>query len=697
MTDYFVNINGGRGTQDGTTFANACSALTQLTSAPAAGSRIKLQSIASVTQANTIQCTNQSLTATLGSAQTLTIYGDGAWTGNTNVTGTSSTTRKEGSNSGSLAIASAFTTGSAGYFATGTLNCSTYQKISFWINTSIVVAANTLQIQLCSDTIGAVAVNSFTIPYATIANTWHLFTLDFGGALGAVINSVGVNCLLDPGTVTVLIDDIIACTATGLNMSQLFIIGNYAYGFKSINGTSVVFDQGPSSVQAAGRGFWHPNGTATYNLVTQEVIPLGATQTLSTTNASMLISGGWDSTAMTTQSGQTWFDDLSGVYNCLTLAAKAASTEYIGGARCGSNAMLYSATTVTSAVNVDLTNTDSNGTAVLGGTGNFLAVNGIASNCYFGNFVSNSNLGFPLSVVNVTYNNCVVYSAGSGFITSAGFNSYGVFLNGCMGANNTGTPFTLSTGTIWSIKNCESYYNAANGFSLGSPGIFFNLTASGNAAVNFDCLSAGCGGLVRVVNATGATATTADIRLQSGVSGDVVFINPTLSSTTKISALGPGRIITQKENGVLGSNNQYNVYGTVLTDSASALSGQAWKFSPTSLIPTAAMPLRLCIGTFEMLANKTLTVSVQAARTSANINGTLRIFGGITPGIPTDVTVALTPTAVSNPGPSSGYSSFSLPSVTPTETCVVEVWAEVYSSSGLSNSFWVDSVTATST
>jgi hypothetical protein len=53
----------------------------------------------------------------------------------------STTTKREGTGSANLAIATAFTTGKAAFKATGTLNLSAYQQVSCMIRSSAVAAA----------------------------------------------------------------------------------------------------------------------------------------------------------------------------------------------------------------------------------------------------------------------------------------------------------------------------------------------------------------------------------------------------------------------------------------------------------------------------------------------------------------------------------------------------------------------------
>jgi hypothetical protein len=160
--------------------------------------------------------TNQSKTVTLSGAVTANVdLCETAWTASTNVTATASaSTFKEGTKCASLAIASGFTTGLCAYHAMSATDFSGYQQLSFWVQVNTAVAANVLQIKLCSDNAGVTAVNTINIPALNSATQWTAITVDTAGALGASIQSVALYAASDPGTVTVLFDNILACKAS---------------------------------------------------------------------------------------------------------------------------------------------------------------------------------------------------------------------------------------------------------------------------------------------------------------------------------------------------------------------------------------------------------------------------------------------------------------------------------------------------
>jgi hypothetical protein len=154
MGNFYLDFENGNDANDGTTFANRwktfAAGATAARTAP--GDIIRIMASPDETLVGNVTWTNNSRNLTLPSAVTQMVSDcETAWTASSNVTSTvSSATNKQGTNSLSLAIATAFTTGKAAYFATGTLNLSGYQQLSFWIQTSVALAASVLSLRLCS-------------------------------------------------------------------------------------------------------------------------------------------------------------------------------------------------------------------------------------------------------------------------------------------------------------------------------------------------------------------------------------------------------------------------------------------------------------------------------------------------------------------------------------------------------------------
>jgi hypothetical protein len=99
--------------------------------------------------------------------------------------------------------------------ATSPINLSGYQQVSFWFQANATLAAGVLSLRLCSDTAGATTVDTLLLPAYPCANMWQCMTINKGSALGSTINSVALYAESDPGVVTVLLDNIIACKSVG--------------------------------------------------------------------------------------------------------------------------------------------------------------------------------------------------------------------------------------------------------------------------------------------------------------------------------------------------------------------------------------------------------------------------------------------------------------------------------------------------
>ena len=336
MATFYLNYATGSDAASGADWANAWKTLTLGATAAriAPGDIIRIaKSPAPTSLGVTGVWTNLSSTVTLASALTAVIEDcEDAWVASANVTATTSTTNKEGTNSCSLAIAAGFTTGKVAYEAlAGSTDFSGYQQVSFWIRSSVAISAGVLTLDLCSDTIGATSVNSIAIPAIPGTARWQVVTVDTGGALGAAIQSISINAVSDPGTPTILIDNIIACKASSsadsLTLSSL-ISKNSAeqggteawYGIQSINGTTVILDADTNTEAGVGRGYSGTTETVTtYKRETIKTTPGAATSTViqevmdSGTLAlgNIQFQGGYD-TGTGNQTGETFFDGQNG-------------------------------------------------------------------------------------------------------------------------------------------------------------------------------------------------------------------------------------------------------------------------------------------------------------------------------------------------------------------------------------------------
>ncbi len=268
MANKFVDLNGGSDASDGSTFALRKKTLSSAAAVAAAGDVIRVMGKPS-TSSGTATWTKGSALVTLSAAMNQLVYGDGAWTASANVTATANTTAptpKQGSNSSKLVCAAGFTTGMVAYFATGALNLSTYQQLTFWVQSSVALASGALSINLCSDVAGATIVDTVTLNKALNAGQWTAVTIDKGSAFGASIQSVRLTANSSLASTTISLDNISAAkspaSANCLTLNSLISPDNAVwYPVQSISGTTVYVDAQATTAATAAKGYRGATGS----------------------------------------------------------------------------------------------------------------------------------------------------------------------------------------------------------------------------------------------------------------------------------------------------------------------------------------------------------------------------------------------------------------------------------------------------
>ena len=344
MATFYLDYVNGNDSNNGSSWALAWKTITSGATAAriAPGDVIRIAKSPAPTSIGNATWTNLSKTVTLATAQTQTIeLCESAWTASANVTATASTARKEGYYSASLAIEDAFTTGKVAYKSFSALDLSSYQKISFWIQNTATITANYLKVVLCSDTSGNTIVDTFYIPAIPSIYKWLPLTIarNGGGNLGSFIRSIAVYADTDPGTIILYLDDFIACTTDGLNLQSL-ISKNSAeqggmegwYGIQSIDGTTILLDNGINNGPDSGMGY--SGTTETVTTYKRETIKTALAssdyavqeiQDSGTSGSNIEFQGGWN-TSTNQQDGETFFDGLNGSGYGLYLSLKSYTT-----------------------------------------------------------------------------------------------------------------------------------------------------------------------------------------------------------------------------------------------------------------------------------------------------------------------------------------------------------------------------------
>ena len=336
-TIFYLDYELGSDANDGSTWALAWKTITTGATAAriAPGDVIRIAKSPAPVSVGNATWNNLSKTVTLASAQTLGIdYCEVIWTGTGDTTVALvavATDAKEGSYCIRLTLdASPQISILQAYHATGALNLSAYQKISFWIKNSAAIVANNWKVCLCSDTAGATVVDTFLITAIPSTARWLPLTLARvgGGNLGASIQSIAVytDTVAPTASSNILIDDFIACTTSGLNLQSL-ISKNSAeqggtegwFGIQSINGVTVLLDNETNTKANGGQGYSGTTETVTTykrettktDLVATTAIVVQAVQDSGTVGSNIEFQGGYD-TSTTLQTGETFFDGLNG-------------------------------------------------------------------------------------------------------------------------------------------------------------------------------------------------------------------------------------------------------------------------------------------------------------------------------------------------------------------------------------------------
>jgi hypothetical protein len=237
---------------------------------------------------------------------------------------------KEGYGSAKMAIGATLEIERSAHTTITSVDLSGYRQVSFWIKSSVALAAGDFTIRLCSDTGGTTSRNTISIPAIVGASTWTCCTVDYGGALYNGIQSVALYQAVDKGACNIWLDNIIACkdstAADSLSLTSLISLNSNAaggtdpwYGIQSIKGTLVMLDNQTSCTPIIHKGWAGTTTTATtYKRETIKTTQVAAaatvvqaTQEAGTAGAKIIYLGGCN-TSTGDQDGETFFDGANG-------------------------------------------------------------------------------------------------------------------------------------------------------------------------------------------------------------------------------------------------------------------------------------------------------------------------------------------------------------------------------------------------
>lgn len=727
MADFFVDYENGNDANDGTTFANRVQRLTALSGSLSAGDNVRImRSPPPTSLGQAAQWTNGSNLITLTSAVNLIIENcETVWTG-TNANTFISTFNKQGTRSHQANILAGAGAGpfpeKISHFALpSTVDASGYERVSFWFRTNIDRAAGVFELRLCSDTTGDTPVHTIPIP-ALEANIFLPVLWDNGGALSSNINSVSVAILSDPGTPIVYVDNIVACLPASDpdSITHQSLLGKNTAGetwwpIAAIEGTAIYLDRNNDEDHGVEFTNYYPGTTESVTTWKREgvVFPesfggggiqpgtgLDILDDAGSDGFPITISGGWNTTDMTTREDETWINGVYGVGRCFACNGAWAVFEYLAPYRFGAGFRVNSTGTnfvVRNCKAVAMQETTINAFDID-------AADPTIEDCIA---TANNGSGFRVTDVNVSFLRCEAYANLShGFlITSDSGTRRGATLTECVALRNGVDGFAIfgrdqivftdcvarfndsgfnATGNVTStLIDCISTDNLFYGFETsGSAGVpyheLINFTASDNAVE-----------AVRLVREArmvvyGMTSTNHPAVFRIDNRGHALVYG--LISTSDSAIYTEGLSFAERVHlaalklhhyqGDPGDNRIYGLSYAVRTDDGTAAednrrtaSGLAWGIATDGADRDTDFRSRLPIAQVQLQNGVTTTVNVWLKRTSANIDARIICRGRQIAGIDADVIDTLTANGT--------YEQLSL-ALTPTADGVVEIWVEVW-------------------
>ena len=585
-----------------------------------------------------------------------------------------------------------------------TTDFSAYQQVSFWINPSQTIAANSITIKLCSDTVAATPVNTMTITTKLTANTFNCITLNNGSALGSSIQSIGV--FFSSGITTscnISFDNIIACKSTGSvdSLSLNSLIGQNDglwYAIQSISGTTVVLDidAATSSTGGTPRGYHGSTGSAeiwkreAYATTDTTAVPV-IINAGGSSGSVVTISGGWDSSAMSSQTGDTWFDGVANGKE--VISSNGVTINFVTVDHC-------STVRGTDGFKTIGTNwTISNASAVAAGTtGQNFTVNGAGPHTLTSiNSIQGTNTGisFGTNTVKITMTGTSNILSGQ----SAGFSSPAsgvIYGNGAtLTSSNNGTNgLTLAGrfifGTLTTNKNGSSGLNIT---SVNGRVEIASVTSNNNTSNGVNMGGANdvkIYSLSTASNSTGVTFTSQTVTGKLITHNWVSTSDTTQASVSGISTYTDFRFNSHEEGGTAGNNVIRTDGGTIKSQTTTrhTASGVAWQLSPTDTKRDSNYPLSLSVAKVAVNASSLVTITAYLQYSSStNLVAQLRIPANSLGGVgSSDLTAQVS--AASNT-----WQQLTL-TFTPTEQGVVEVFCDTWIiNGGTTDSAYIDDMT----
>ena len=576
------------------------------------------------------------------------------WTASANVTCTVTTADfKQGGECQSIDIAAGFTTGLAAYLTLPLVtDFSAYQQVTFWIKQTAgtIGAAGAVRLRLCTDTVGAVPVHDLNVPALGALNQWFPVKVDVGGALSALINSISFDVVTDNGAQTFRVDNVFAVKslASADSLSLQSLIGKNTAGeswlaVQSVVGARVMLDQVVNTAPGAAPQRGYTGATETVTTYKREplLVPPAAAATTAPSDfsftengsgltTSMTYSAGWDRTAMTSQSGETWLSGQNG--NGVALGNNSGriwiDLDGVFGLSRFNNAYFVGS----NSAEMGLGNIHANNNTC---TTNLSAINLSSVNeFYAGGSRFRGNIGSARN------------NGGNGFGISADQNRFGS-INGAHG--NTAAGIRFGSGANTTVESANAQNNGTSGI------LFNNQSNSANDNLIKSLTTAG--------NATaGVSNTTGGLNyLKNAVIGE--------STEVAVNIIG-GRVVSENHDGVAGNTQVFTSWGRMSSELTvrHTASGVAWAMANTAGYDADTGRFVEEVARVACAANSLVTFKLWMRRTNTGLTFRLMCKGGQIAGVANDVSSAMTAAADT-------WEQVSI-SFTPTETGAVTLTVE---------------------
>lgn len=685
MAIYYVDYTNGNDSWSGNTFNLASTGVSAgpwktISHSLVAGDAVRIAKSTDATLVDTGVWTNNSKQVTLSGIKISGLYSDGTWfvSGISNVTASTSTTRKQGTNSASLAVGAGFAnTGKIGFYdLSAAKDLSAYQQLSFWMRQNVTGPMG-MGIRLCTDPSGNTPLNDFRF-YVYSNGDWNSITLTSGTNLGSAVRSIGLYRESGAGAVTFLIDNIMACkdsnSPDSINLNSL-ISKNSApsgadyswYPIQSITtsggNTLALIDNDVTELGTAGKGYYGTTSTSlTYKRETIPTQPATTTTTIhhiqssgnSETNLIEYL-GGYN-TGNTGQDGYSFFNGANGQGYCFNFSGKG----YVKISKIGTYRYAE-------AIRGQTEHAVLNDIFCGGNTTNGLNITTSAPLLKISGFhnVNNGSLGAELVAVSRGDFQNIFSSNNNGvgwyMDTSCSDNTFNCIE--CNNNTNNGLQI-LATQNNKFVGSNQFKGNTVNGIRFGEGATdnhFYNVVLSGNSTSSVDNVSSS-----RTWNYfyDSVFAESTEVTFDAGTIAD--FNN--------------NKVFSERHDNADNNHVHFHKLYRIETDTGNKVDGSnySWKLSPTSRTLTTGNPVIMKFGKYWGNSGNAPTLTVSFKRNSFTGNYIKVInYGGILGLLTTEAT-----------GTSTGFATATLSFGTLTKNGVLEPDIQCWGNS--TESAWVD-------